>query len=159
MPFFKLGPFALYADEKDFSAAVMYDRHWLLDAFRRHGLTVTSVNPPNVPGHQWEVWLAKRTSQSVDQFPLGEQAAEFVCGATVKPMANVTVNPQEYLAGKTGSRTGAIPERAAHRVVEPPLYGALADLVAARQEIELWKKRAILWRVYHKVKRTLGLAR
>ena len=78
-PFLPDGPHALYADEKDFSAAVLFDRGWFLGAVRQLGLTVTRTRPPGLPGHQWEVWLAPRGSGDVDQFPLGEEGSELLC--------------------------------------------------------------------------------
>lgn len=46
------GPYALYVDEKAFSTAVLYDRHWFVRAIRRVGLMVLRTRPPGLPGHQ-----------------------------------------------------------------------------------------------------------
>lgn len=89
MPFFADGPHALYADEKDFSAAVLFDRAWFPAAVRKVGLMVQRTRPPEVPGHQWEVWLAPRTVNAVDHFPLGEDGSEFLCGATHRARASL----------------------------------------------------------------------
>jgi hypothetical protein len=40
---------------------------------------------------------------------------------------------------------------------EPPLQGALAELAAARAEVEVWKKRAVGWRAARKIAGWVGL--
>jgi SAM-dependent methyltransferase len=121
-PFMLEGPFTLYTSETDFSQAVIYDRRWLVETLHRVGLRVRSTTPPSVPGHQWILLLEKRTPGAIDNFPLGEDAAEWVCGAPVK-----TVGPFSTLS--------AIPARPP----QPPLFGALALLDAM--------KRSRTWRV------------
>lgn len=145
-PFFKDGPHALYADEKDFSAAVLYDRNWFLAAVRQVGLVVLRTRPPELPGHQWVVWLGRRTGGAVDQFPLGEDGAEFLCGATLRARAAVPSSDGLVESAKTGSRRGEVPPPAPVAVSVPPLYGPLAELAAARAEAEVWRRRALGWR-------------
>ena len=158
-PFFPEGPYALYASEKDFAAAVIVDRTWFLDAIRRVGLTVKKVDPPGVPGHQWTVWLAKRTSDSVDAFPLDATNAGFLCGATLAPMATVGVPESIRRAGRTGSRTGTLPEAAKEPFRPPELYGALKELDEAKAELAKWKERAIGFRLLKSLAAVLGLKR
>ncbi|MGL6074874.1 MAG: class I SAM-dependent methyltransferase [Fimbriiglobus sp.] len=155
-PFFKDGPHALYADEKDFSAAVLYDRQWFLKAIRQVGLVVTKTVPPTLPGHQWEVWLGRRKPDSVDQFPTGEEGAEFLCGATLRPRAAIPDKDGLVESGRTGSRVGVVPNPTPISVSTPPLYGALAELAAAREEAAKWRRRAVGWRALRKVASWFG---
>jgi SAM-dependent methyltransferase len=154
-PFFPDGPYALYADEKDFSAAVIYDRGWFLSAIRQIGLAVTQTIPPRLPGHQWQVWLGRRTADSVDQFPTGADGAEFLCGATLKPRAEIPADVREA-DSRTGTKGGQLVPLTIS-TTEPPLQGALAELAAARAEVEVWKKRAVGWRAARKVAGWVGL--
>ncbi len=158
-PFLPEGPYALYASEKDFSAAVVYDRHWFVKAVRQSGLTVVSTRQPEVPGHQWEVWLAPRTQTSVDQFPLNADGAEFVCGATFKPMATRPDDPEKLNYGKTGSRAQTADEAASLERGAPRLYGPLADLFRLRHDLSLWRRRALGYRIVHKLARLVRGAR
>lgn len=144
MPFFKEGPHALYADEKDFSAAVLFDRQWFLSTIQQAGLRVARTHLPSLPGHQWGVWLEPRKAGSTDEFPMGEAGAEFLSGAACKPTAAMQAKPKP-----TPRPLG----------VEPPLYGALLDVAAARQDAEFWKNRAMVWRGARKVARIFGLSR
>ena len=146
MPFLADGPHALYADEKDFSAAVLYDRNWFLAAVRRAGLAVRRTQPPTLPGHQWQVWLGRRFDGEADQFPTGADGAEFLCGATLKPRAAVPAQDGLVESGRTGSRHGDLTPAAAVTASLPPLYGPLAELAAARREVESWR-RARRWRL------------
>jgi SAM-dependent methyltransferase len=94
-PFLGAEKVSLFVDEVDPTAAVIFDRAWLLDAVRRVGLAVRLTVPPEIPGHQWLVLLEKRRSDSVDRFPLGEEDAEWLCGATAKPIAKVDVTSDQ----------------------------------------------------------------
>ena len=144
-PFLPDGPRALYADEKDFSAAVIYDRGWFLAALPRAGLAVLRTRPPSVAGHQWEVWLAPRTASAVDEFPEGEDGSEYLCGATFRPRAGARVQAKRAPAKSRGPVDG------------PHLYGPLAELDAVRREAETWQRRAVGWRALHTLKRWAGL--
>ena len=136
-PFMRDGPYCLFTSEADFAQAVIYDRGWFIDTVRRLGLCVRSTNPPGVAGHQWEVLLEKRRPDSVDGFPLGDHGAEWLCGATAKPIA-APVWPPELIDRAKGPRTDR-PERlptetrATRRPDTPPLFGALAELDAMRR--------------------------
>lgn len=142
-PFFREGPYCLYTSEKDFAEAVIYDRKWFLDTVRRLGLAVRSTIPPGVAGQQWIVLLAKRTPDTVDQFPLGEEGAEWLCGATLKPIATPAWPTEAIEKGKVGptieegksvlSDSHTMPERP-----QPPsLFGALAELEEMRRKLDL----------------------
>lgn len=164
-PFLPVGPFALYASEKDFSTAVLFDRRWFLATVRKLGLCVNRTRTPALPGHQWEVWLGRRTATSVDQFPIGDDGAEWVCGATAKPMAAVRVDEQTERATHTGSRYVADGGAVETAPAMPALFGPLAELAAVRAELaatkaELskWRQRALLWRAARKVARLVKMS-
>lgn len=150
-PFLQEGPFCLYTSEANFAEAVVYDRRWFIDTVRRLGLGVRSTTPPVVAGHQWTVSLEKRIPDAVDQFPLGEEGAEWVCGATSKPMATVPYSPElkEKVKGRPvdeGKRAPAEGQGTPGRPQAPPLFGALADLKLARAELEAIR-RSWAWRI------------
>lgn len=97
-----------------------------------------TTTPPPVTGHQWAVHLVRRDRDTVDQFPLGEQGAEWLCGATLKPMASPIVTPEIVESLKVHS----VDPRGGSRWPQPPaLFGALAELDAARRELEKAKRR------------------
>jgi len=116
--------YCLYTSEADFSQAVLFDREWFIATVRNLGLGVLITRPPGIAGHQWTVFLAKRTPDMVDQFPLGQDEAQWVSGASMKSIAEVTL-PPEILA-----RIGQAPVlRVGPRKPEvPTLFGALAEL-------------------------------
>jgi SAM-dependent methyltransferase len=96
--FLPRGPYCLYTSERSFDEAVVYDRKWFIEAIHRVGLGVTSVPFAPIPGHQWTVLLEKRSTHQADQFPLGEEWADWVCGATLKPRADVERAPRRWPA-------------------------------------------------------------
>jgi hypothetical protein len=159
-PFWPGGLHCLYASEKDFSAAVLYDRGWFQKAMGRFGFTVERTILPEVPGHQWCMWLRHRKPGDVDQFPLGEEGAAFLCGATWKPVATGAVSVEARLAAATGSRHGreiATREETPHPPM-PPLFGPLAhwaaltgEVAALKAELAKWKKRAVFHRAANKL--------
>lgn len=129
-PFLHQGPFTLFTGEADPTQAVIYDRKWFVETLRRCGLGVTSNTPPLVAGHQWSILLAKRTPEMVDRFPLGEEGAEWICGATLKPIAAPAVPPEAIEEAKVESSDAP----SASEWPQPPaLYGPLAELAAMRQ--------------------------
>jgi SAM-dependent methyltransferase len=158
-PFFPDGPHALYASEKDFAAAVIFDRRWFLKAIQRAGLKVLRTDRPGLPGHQWTVWLAKRTPDAVDQFPMGLELAGYLSGATQAARVEVPLPPDMELAGRTGSRTGTRPAEDHGPFQAPQLYGALTELDKTRQELVKWQRRAIGFRLLRGLARLLGLRR
>lgn len=74
----------LFVSDVDPTSAVIYDRQWFLQAVARCGLGVRQTILPGALGGQWAVILEKRTPDTVDHFPLGEEGAEWLCGATRK---------------------------------------------------------------------------
>ncbi|HJZ60480.1 MAG TPA: class I SAM-dependent methyltransferase [Gemmataceae bacterium] len=139
-PFFPEGPFSLYRSEECFDQAVIYDRRWFLDTVRRAGLGVRSGTHQGLAGHQWAVVLEKRTPETVDRFPLGEEGAEWICGATRKPMATPTLPPERIEKAKgapidTDQGVSARPREPAGRPQPPALFGALAELEALRRRV------------------------
>jgi SAM-dependent methyltransferase len=127
--------YCLYTSEADFGQAVLFDREWFLATVRNLGLGVRMTRPPLVAGHQWDVLLVKRTPAMVDQFPLGQDQAEWVSGASMKPMAQVTLPPE--ILPKLGKaprlRVGS------EKPEPPPLFGALAEVA--------WIRRSWTWRI------------
>jgi SAM-dependent methyltransferase len=71
----------LFVNAIDPTNAVIYDRGWFLSAVRAAGLTVRRSVPASVPGHQWQVYLVRREKDSIDNFPLGAEGGDKVCGA------------------------------------------------------------------------------
>jgi SAM-dependent methyltransferase len=129
-PFLRDGPFCLFAGEVDPTQAVVYDRRWFIDTVRQLGLRVWSTTPPSIAGHQWVVFLAKRQLNSTDEFPLGEEAAEWVSGATLKRMAATTSPSQVTDKGRVASLDLPL----GPRWPQPPaLFGPLAELAATRR--------------------------
>jgi SAM-dependent methyltransferase len=145
-PFFREGPYSLYTSAEDFAQAVVFDRGWFLDTVRRVGLGVQATTPPGVAGHQWTVLLKKRTPDATDQFPLGEEAAEWLCGATRRPIAAPVWSAQAIAASKVspeGERAAENAQAALERPRPPALFGALAELDAARREVDVLRRQ--LW--------------
>ena len=60
--------YCLYTSEADFGQAVLFDREWFIATARNLGLGVKMTRLPEMPGHQWTVFLAKRTRDMVNQF-------------------------------------------------------------------------------------------
>jgi SAM-dependent methyltransferase len=114
----------LYTSEVDFGQAVVFDREWFLATVKHLGLAVRTTVPPQMPGHQWAVLLVKRTPGAVDDFPLGMDQAEWVCGATLKPMAEIALS--QDMAAKHG-RVHEV-RVTLDKPAQPALYGALAEL-------------------------------
>ncbi|NDC64846.1 MAG: class I SAM-dependent methyltransferase [Planctomycetia bacterium] len=151
-PFLPCGPFALYADEKDFAAAVLYDRRWFLAAVRQAGLTVLETVPPKLPGHQWEVRLGRRQEGSVDRFPIDAEWSEFLCGATLRPRAASPDDLREVSLGRTGRREGAVDDEIVVDFRPPRLAGPLAELAA-------WRTHGVLRASARTIASWLGLRR
>jgi SAM-dependent methyltransferase len=73
----------LFVNAEDPTNAVIYDWKWFLEAIAPAGLAVRQTIFPGIPGHQWQVFLEKRRDESIDRFPSAENAAEWLCGASV----------------------------------------------------------------------------
>lgn len=139
--------YSLYTSETDFTQAVLFDREWFLATVKNLGLGVQRALPPVVAGHQWVVFLTKRTPGMVDRFPLGAEEAEWVSGATMKPAATATL-PREILEKMGASPTLQVGTR---NPGPPHLFGPLAEL----DEI----KRSRSWKVAQALKGVAGLVR
>ena len=124
--------YALYVSEIDFGLAVLFDREWFLATVRRLGLAVKKTVPPQIPGYQWVVLLVKRRPGMIDDFPLGADAAEWVSGACLKPIAPPTLPPEPLAKYRLQPevRVGADPP------APPPLEGALAGLHQTRAALD-----------------------
>lgn len=155
-PFFAEGPYALYADDKDFSAAVIFDRTWFLEAVQQTGLMVASTALPQIPGHQWVVWLAPRAANAVDQFPLGEEGSDYLCGATRRPRAKSPAQ-HELIRARSGSREGEVVTRPKVLPAVPSLFGPLAELAGTRREVAYWRSKALAWRAARTIAHWLGV--
>lgn len=130
VPFLPEGRACLFISDTDPAQAVIYDREWFIQAVRRAGLSVWRTEPPGVPGHQWLALLTPRAPGAVDRFPLGEEAAEWLCGATHKPMAAPRAGASVTAPKPTDDPDGG----AAPGWPEPPLVdGALAELAVLRR--------------------------
>jgi isopenicillin N synthase-like dioxygenase len=138
---------------------VIFDRRWFLKAIQRAGLMVRKTDRPGLPGHQWTVWLAKRTLGAVDQFPMGEELAGYLSGATQAARAEVPLPPDMELAGRTGSRIGIRPTEEHGPFQSPQLYGALTELEKTRKDLVKWQRRAVGFRLLRGLARLLGLRR
>ena len=140
-PFLLEGPFCLFAGETMPTEAVIYDRRWFIDTVRHLGLGVRSTTLPGVAGHQWTVFLVRRNADMVDQFPLGEEAAEWLCGATLKSIATPVLPAEVIQRGKVASSDS----QAVPTWPQPPaLFGALAELEAMKQSWALRIGQAIV---------------
>jgi hypothetical protein len=83
-----------------------------------------------VAGHQWTVFLTPRSPETVDAFPIGENGAEWLSGATARPMAPPRAG-FEPSAWKPPGGAGASP---APEWPEPPaLTGPLEELAVLRR--------------------------
>ncbi len=134
-PFLLEGPFCLFSSETIPTQAVIYDRRWFIETVRDLGLGVRSTTPPLIPGHQWVVCLTRRSVDMVDQFPLGEQEAGWLCGATLRPIAKSTLSADAIQKGKVQSKSS---EGAPQWPQPPALFGAtaaLAELASTRQQL------------------------
>jgi len=153
-PFLKDGPFCLFTNEVDPTQAVIYDRKWFISAVRRCGLAVERTVLPPIAGHQWQVYLKKRTLDTFDRFPLEEEGAEWLSGASKRPIAKslmVQAEEQKYrvendvekqksLAGSNGSRAFS------NRPPIPTLTGAIAELAATKNKLADME-RSWSWRI------------
>jgi len=164
-PFFRGGVPCLFTSETDPTSAVIYDRQWFLDAVRRSGLAVRHTQHPPAAGHQWLLQLEKRTSQSIDAFPIGENEAEWLCGATRKSIGAPRISQAEIAkrqVGPAAAHTGSQPR--SERPQPPVLSGLaaahaeLADIKRSLADIKRswsWKLAACLGALGRPIKRVL----
>ena len=128
--------YCLYTNEVDFSQAVLFDREWFIETVRNLGLGVRMTRTPGIAGHQWIVFLAKRTPDMVDRFPLGEDGAEWVSGASMKQIGRPTLPPEVVAKFRKASvlRVGS------DKPQPPPLFGTLAELDQIKRELDQIKR-------------------
>jgi hypothetical protein len=147
-PFCRPGPHCLYISELDPTQAVIYDRTWFIDTVRRSGLRVRLTLPPPVAGHQWRVFLEKRAAAAVDHFPLGEDGAEWLCGATQKPRAQPIISQADREQWNIEESVSSVDLDVA---LNPPRLPALLGPIAELAAIE----RSWTWRSARALKRSL----
>ncbi len=135
------GPHTLYVSETDPTHAVIYDRKWFIDTVRRCGLGVKFTRPPGAPGSMWGVRLERRTPTTVDRFPLGDEAADKVCGAKLGQVTEPALGKMNRLGTGT-SLNGATGQ-------PPALFGPIAELAALKQS---WT-----WRIGRAFTKPLGM--
>ena len=126
-PFLEETQRCLFSNEVDPSQAVIYDREWFIESVRRIGLAVWRTEPPAIPGHQWTVFLTPGSPGFVDRFPVGDEDAAWLCGATASPMAT----PR---SGVEPVAPCPMPGLVEPKWPDPPaLGGALAELAVLRR--------------------------
>ena len=59
----------LYVSYEDPSAAVLFDREWVLATARHFGLRLCGIVPPQIRGHQWILMMTKREDIQEPEFP------------------------------------------------------------------------------------------
>jgi len=140
-PFFRSGVPCLFVNELDPTAAVIYDRQWFVSMLRRCNLAVRKATHPVMAGHQWSLELEKRPPTSVEAFPLGEDQAEWVCGATLKPMAKPVTPPDDIDLLKVGDVVDVPAGAHGSTPPPPPLRGLPSEFAAAQRELATLKRR------------------
>ena len=141
--------YTLYVSASDFSRAVLFDREWFLAAVRRAGLRVSRTIAPQLAGYQWIVFFERRTDGAADEFPLGEEGAEWLSGATLRPMAAPRL-PHHLVEKLRVDREVPVASAPAGPA---PLAGALVQLLETRDalaqaEAEIAAMRATFaWRI------------
>ena len=91
----------------------------------------------------------KRRKDSIDRFPLGDEAAELVCGATMK---HLVVRHQDDAVIPEQKDFVAEPDRPA----PPTLFGALA-LLEAMKRSRTWRIGRTVTAPWRLLKKSLGL--
>ena len=143
--FLENGPHTIFVGEADPTVAVIYDRQWFINAVRAVGLRVREVKRLWGPGHQWDVLLDHLKPGDEDNFPLGENMAGWVCGATYAPIAEFSMSSEEHAKSRSPGVV-AFSEGWPDKVRQPELFGSFADLAWARKEIELIR-HSWTWRI------------
>jgi SAM-dependent methyltransferase len=91
-PFMQSHANALYVSWTHPSAAVVFDRDWLVDVARSVGLAVVAVHPPQIRGYQWVLEM-RRCRPDLQEAVLPEDSA---------PLGEVTIPPMPEAADKIG---------------------------------------------------------
>jgi SAM-dependent methyltransferase len=147
-PFLREGPHCLVTDEDETGQAAIYDRRWFIQTVRDVGLGVWRTVPPSIAGHQWTVVLTPRQGAAADRFPLGSDGAEWLCGATARPMAVPTATANVIARNRIGE-VGGGGRRHSEWPRPPALSGPLAELAVLRRSLA-WK---LWWLVKAAVRR------
>src|SRR5207244_7711055 len=84
------------------------------------------------PGHQWNDLLTSRTPNAVDEFPLGELGAEWLCGTTQKPMAKVAISNAEKFKVENFSEKN---KGRLYSTGPPVLTGPVVELAAMKAKL------------------------
>lgn len=77
--------------------------------------------------------MTRRTERTVDRLPLGEQEAEWLSGATAKPMARPEISDAVAESLKVHSVDSKTSSR---KAAPPPLFRVLAELEVTRRAPE-----------------------
>ena len=155
-PFLTHGPFCLFTSDANPTEAVIYDRQWFIDTIRRFGLAVRATVLPGLAGHQWCVFIERRNPPSVDQFPLGEQGAEWLCGATKKPIGKPLVPPDEVRKHQVApcGRSESTTLGPSERPPVPKLQGWLAELAAIKQS-PAWRIARLMIKPFRLIRKSI----
>jgi len=92
-PFMQPHTNALYVSWEHPSAAVVFDRNWIVESARAAGLTVVSAIPPPIRGYQWILEM-RRTRPGLDEIELPPDSA---------PLGSVVIPPMPTEASKIGA--------------------------------------------------------
>ncbi len=91
-PFMQPHANALYVSWEHPSAAVVFDRGWILESARTAGLTVVAAHPPSIRGHQWVLEM-RRSRPGLAEAELPPDSAA---------LGEVTIPPMPANASRIG---------------------------------------------------------
>jgi hypothetical protein len=103
-PFLQPHANALYASWEHPSAAVIFDRQWLVESIRAAGLSVVAAHPPPMRGYQWLLEM-RHSGSGVEEIELPPDTA---------PLGAVTIPPMPANADRNRSLRSAYPARGTH---------------------------------------------
>jgi SAM-dependent methyltransferase len=92
-PFLQPHANALYASWEHPSAAVTFDRGWLVESIRAAGLSVVAAHPPPMRGYQWVLEM-RHSGPGVEEIGLPPDSA---------PLGAVTIPPMPANADRIGA--------------------------------------------------------
>ena len=92
-PFMQAHTNALYVSWEHPSAAVVFDRGWVMASARAAGLTVVAAHPPSIRGYQWILEM-RRSRPGLSEIELPPDSA---------PLGEVTIPPMPPDASKIGA--------------------------------------------------------
>jgi len=92
-PFMQAHTNALYVSWEHPSAAVVFDRGWVMASARAAGLTVVAAHPPSIRGYQWVLEI-RRSRPGRSEIELPPDSA---------PLGEVTIPPMPPDASKIGA--------------------------------------------------------